>query len=69
MEEVQNVTRAENISLNTLYICTCIRISVTPSYGLVGAPDFFSGIAMGLIQTGVVKLCFNRAVLHPSLVC
>jgi hypothetical protein len=66
VEEVQNVTRAENISLNTLNISTCIRTSVTPSNGLVGAPDFFSGIAMGSIQTSVVKLCFNKAVLHPS---
>jgi hypothetical protein len=35
------------LSLNTKIIWYCTRIIVTPSNGLVGTLDFFSGIALG----------------------
>jgi hypothetical protein len=35
----------------------------------VDTPDFFSGIAMGSIQTSVEKLSFIYTLLHPSSVC
>jgi hypothetical protein len=50
--------------LKYLYL---IRIKVTPSNGLVGSPDFFSGIAMGSMQTNVVKLSFIKALLHHPM--
>jgi hypothetical protein len=60
-------SRKKIFSLNTYNIWWCIRMTVTPSNGLVGTPDFFSGITMSSIQTIVVKLCFNKALLLHSM--
>jgi hypothetical protein len=46
----------------------CIRITVTPSNGLVGTRDFFSGTTLGSILTSVVKLCFFPALLHLPMI-
>jgi hypothetical protein len=43
-------------------------MTVIPSNGPVGTPDFFSGTAPGSILTSVVKLCFFRALLHLPMI-
>jgi hypothetical protein len=45
-----------------------MRNTDTPSSGVVVAPDRFSGVVEGSIQTCVVKLCFTRALLYLPLV-
>jgi hypothetical protein len=60
--------RGGYLSLNTWNIWWCIRIRVTPSNGLVGTPDFFSGTTLGSILSSVVKLWFFRVLLHLPMI-